>query len=73
VAGVSVILAAIYSLNMVQKVAYGEVSSAIQKIDKVEMGAYVALGILLALVFVFGVYPQPLFDMTKDTLQNLTK
>jgi NADH-quinone oxidoreductase subunit M len=73
VAGVSVILAAIYSLNMVQKVAYGEVSSAIQKIDKVEMGVYVALGILLVLVFVFGVYPQPLFDMTKDTLQNLTK
>jgi NADH-quinone oxidoreductase subunit M len=72
-AGVSVILAAIYSLNMVQKVAYGEVSSAFQKMDKVEMGVYVALGTLLVFVFVFGVYPQPLFDMTKDTLQNLTK
>ena len=72
-AGVSVVLAAIYSLNMVQKVAYGEVSVAVQKMETVEKGVFVALGILLIFVFVFGVYPQPLFDMTKDTLQNLTK
>lgn len=72
-AGVSVILAAIYSLNMVQKVAYGEISVAIQKMEKVNQSVYVVLGVLVALVLVFGVFPQPLFDLTKDTVGALTK
>jgi NADH-quinone oxidoreductase subunit M len=69
-AGVSVILAAIYTLNMVQKVAYGEVSAAINKMTT-NKSAQVVLIVLLVIVFVTGVYPQPLFELTKDTLQQL--
>jgi len=70
-AGVSVILSAIYTLNMVQKVAYGEVSEATQKINFINKGAQWALIILLIIVFASGVYPQPLFDLTADTLQQM--
>lgn len=70
-AGVSVILSAIYTLNMVQKVAYGEVSEATQKINFINKGAQWALIILLVIVFASGVYPQPLFDLTADTLQQM--
>ena len=69
-AGVSVVLAAIYTLNMVQKCAYGEVSSAIQKMST-NKSAQAVLIVLIIIVFVTGVYPQPLFDLTKDTLLQL--
>ena len=70
-AGVSVVLSAIYTLNMVQKVAYGEVSEATQKINFINKGAQWALIILLIIVFASGVYPKPLFDLTADTLQQM--
>jgi len=69
-AGVSVVLAAIYTLNMVQKCAYGEVGTAIQKMTT-NKSAQAVLIVLIIIVFVTGVYPQPLFDLTKDTLLQL--
>lgn len=69
-AGVSVVLAAIYTLNMVQKCAYGEVSATIQKMST-NKSAQAVLIVLIIIVFVTGVYPQPLFDLTKDTLLQL--
>jgi len=69
-AGVSVVLAAIYTLNMVQKCAYGEVSAAIQKMST-NKSAQAVLIVLIIIVFVTGVYPQLLFDLTKDTLLQL--
>ena len=70
-AGVSVILAAIYTLNMVQKVAYGEVSEATSLMQAPNKNAQAVLIVLLVIVFLTGVYPQPLFDLTADTLKQL--
>ena len=55
---------------MVQKCAYGEVSTAIQKMST-NQPAQAVLIVLIIIVFVTGVYPQPLFDLTKDTLLQL--
>jgi len=70
-AGVSVVLAAIYTLNMVQKCAYGEVSEKISKMQAPNLPAQFVLIVLLIVVIVSGVYPAPLFDLTADTLQQL--
>jgi NADH-quinone oxidoreductase subunit M len=70
-AGVSVVLAAIYTLNMVQKIAYGEVSDAINKMQLPNKNAQSILIVLLVIVFVTGVYPQLLFNISSDTLQQL--
>jgi len=70
-AGVSVVLAAIYTLNMVQKCAYGEVSEKMNKMQAPNMPAQFVLIVLLVLVIVSGVYPAPLFNLTADTLQQL--
>ena len=70
-AGVSIILAAIYTLNMVQKVAYGVVSEKINRMQSPNKNAQAVLIVLLVVVFFTGVYPQPLFNLTADTLQNL--
>jgi len=70
-AGVSVVLAAIYTLNMVQKCAYGEVSEKISKMQAPNLPAQFVLIVLLIVVIVSGVYPAPLFNLTADTLQQL--
>jgi NADH-quinone oxidoreductase subunit M len=70
-AGVSVVLAAIYTLNMVQKIAYGEVSDAVNKMQLPNKNAQSILIVLLVIVFVTGVYPQLLFNISSDTLQQL--
>ncbi len=70
-AGVSIILAAIYTLNMVQKVAYGEVSTSINQMQTINKPAQIVLIVLLIIVFVTGVFPQPLFDLTADSLQQI--
>jgi NADH-quinone oxidoreductase subunit M len=70
-AGISIILAAIYTLNMVQKVAYGEISEKINNMPAPNKAAQAVLIILLIIVFVTGVYPQPLFTLTADTLEQL--
>lgn len=70
-AGISVVLAAIYTLNMVQKCAYGEVSEKMSKMQVPNMPAQFVLIVLLVVVIVSGVYPAPLFNLTADTLQQL--
>lgn len=61
-AGLGVILGAVYTLNMVQKVAYGEAKTAavIKDISKNEL---VALIIIIGLIVVLGVYPKPLLGL----------
>jgi NADH-quinone oxidoreductase subunit M len=71
VAGLSIILAAVYTLNMVQKVFYGEANSVTEKIQEISLNQKLVLAVLVVLIFFFGVYPQPLFDLTKDTVLNI--
>ena len=70
-AGLSVVLAAIYTLNMVQKVAYGAISEKINTMQSPNKGAQAVLIILFIIVLFTGVYPEPLFNLTSDTLQQL--
>ena len=68
-AGISIILAAVYTLNMVQNIFYGNtVAITINATDIKRNVQWVLIG-LVVLVFVFGVYPQPMIDLTKNTLQ----
>jgi NADH-quinone oxidoreductase subunit M len=69
VAGVSIILSAVYTLNMIQRVFFGELSPAIVTVTDIRLNERVALGILAALILVFGVYPQPMLDLTADSVQ----
>ena len=71
VAGLSIILAAVYTLNMVQKVFYGEANSVTEKIQDISLNQKMVLAVLVLLIFFFGIYPQPLFDLTKDTVLNI--
>jgi NADH-quinone oxidoreductase subunit M len=71
VACISIILAAIYTLWMVQKIFYGEVRS-IANIDlHVPVNTQLMLAILVAVVLIFGVFPQPMINLAGDTVTKI--
>ena len=71
VAGISIILAAVYTLRMIQKVLYGPLNPTTESATDISATAKWALFVLVVLVIVGGVYPQPLIDLTNDTVQAL--
>lgn len=71
VAGVSIILAAVYTLNMVQKVLYGNTTVVTENATEISGNVQWMLVVLAVLIITLGVYPQPLIDLTKDTVQAI--
>jgi NADH-quinone oxidoreductase subunit M len=71
VACISIILAAVYTLLMVQKVFYGEVRNEERIALNVPVNTQLMLAILVAVVIIFGVYPQPMINLTSDTVTKI--
>ncbi len=67
----SIILAAVYTLNMIQKVFYGQANPLTVSIKEISLHEKIALGIIVVAIFLTGIYPQPLFDLTKDSVTEL--
>lgn len=68
VAGLSIILAAVYTLSMVQKVFYGEANSITASMQEIALNEKIILSVIVVAIFMVGVYPQPFFELTKDTV-----
>jgi NADH-quinone oxidoreductase subunit M len=71
VAGISIILAAVYTLNMIQKIFYGNIVEKTDHAVEVSGNVQWVLSILVLIVLVMGVYPQPMIDLTKDTVSAI--
>lgn len=71
VALLCIILSAVYTLNMVQKVFYGESNFITGKMLDISLSQKLVLAILVVFIFLFGIYPQPIFELTKDTVSAL--
>jgi NADH-quinone oxidoreductase subunit M len=70
-AGISIILAAVYTLNMIQKVLYGNTVASTENAVEISGNIQLVLVILAITVIVLGVYPQPMIDLTKDTVNAI--
>jgi NADH-quinone oxidoreductase subunit M len=68
IGGISIILAAVYTLNMIQKVFYGNNSLITIKANDVTAGTKIMLTVLVIIVVVLGVYPQPILQLVNDTV-----
>ncbi len=68
IAGISVILAAVYTLNMVQKVLYGNTNTITENATDIKPNVQWVLIILAIGIIVLGVYPQPMINLAKDTV-----
>ena len=71
VACISIILAAVYTLWMVQKVFYGEIRNEERIALDVPVNTQLMLAILVAVVLIFGVYPQPMINLSSDTVSKI--
>lgn len=63
VAGLGVILGAVYTLNMVQKVAYGDATKMVVAGD-LSVNEIIGLVIIISIILFLGFYPKPLLDLT---------
>ena len=72
VAGIGVILAAVYTLNMIQKIFYGNVNSVTEVVKDISWNEKLTLILIVGLIFIIGIYPQPIIDLTKDAVIALT-
>ena len=71
IAGISIILAAVYTLNMIQKIFYGNTVSITANAHDAKNNVQWILIVLVVVVLVLGVYPQPLINLTKDTVNTI--
>jgi NADH-quinone oxidoreductase subunit M len=65
-AAVTIILAAVYTLNMIQKVFYGNTKTLTVGATDISMNVKVALVIIVVLIFAGGIYPKPMLAMTNE-------
>ncbi|HUS00586.1 MAG TPA: hypothetical protein VMY77_02605, partial [Chitinophagaceae bacterium] len=70
-AGLSIILAAVYTLNMVQKVFYGQDNILTKVVSLVTVKQKVVLTLIVIFIFVLGVYPKPVFDLTNTAVTTV--
>jgi len=70
-AGIGVIISAVYTLNMIQKVFYGSANEATGELNDIGINEKLALFIIVILIFIIGIYPQPLIDLTHSAVNNL--
>jgi NADH-quinone oxidoreductase subunit M len=69
IAGISIVLAAVYTLNMVQKVFYGETNSLTATVKEINWNEKIILAVIVVAIFLVGIFPQPMLDLTKNAVK----
>ncbi len=68
IALISIILAAVYTLNAVQKIFYGETNALTEKAYDSGLNVKLSLVVITIVVIILGVYPEPILRLTNDTV-----
>jgi NADH-quinone oxidoreductase subunit M len=71
-AGICIILAAVYTLNMIRKVFYGNTVAATSDAKDIGWNEKIALGAIVGLIFWFGIYSQPFLQVTSKASKDIT-
>jgi NADH-quinone oxidoreductase subunit M len=70
-AGIGIILSAVYTLNMIRKIFYGEANAVTSNAKDLTIYEKLALSLIVVLIFVMGVYPQPMLNITDGISQEI--
>ena len=65
-AGISIILSAVYMLNMIQKVFFGNTNALTENAKDIKWNEKAILAVIVIMIVVVGVFPQPALELTKD-------
>ncbi len=71
IAGLTIILGAVYMLVMFQKAMSGEVQAGMEKFTDLTLGEKVVLYPIVVLIIVIGVYPGPLLSISEQVMTTL--
>lgn len=71
VAIVAIILSAVYTLNMIQKIFFGNTNTLTEKAHEAYSHERLILGFLVIIIIVSGVYPQPLLKLGNSFVEGL--
>ncbi len=71
VAGLAIILVAIYIFRMLQKVIFGHLNELTQKIVDLKAYEWLALAVVIGLILVIGIYPKPMLELLHHTTHTL--
>jgi len=72
-AGLGIILGAVYILNMIRKVFYGETNQLTIAVTDITWNEKLALAIIVLIIFCFGIYPQFMLNETAASSQLIYK
>lgn len=67
-AAITIILSAVYTLNMLQKVLFGNTSAVTSAATDIRFNEKLILGVLVVVILVFGIYPKPMLEVTQSTV-----
>jgi len=70
-AGITIILSAVYTLNMIQKVFFGNTNQLTATATDVSMPVKIALTVIVVAIFFMGVFPKPMLAVTSDLVDTL--
>jgi NADH-quinone oxidoreductase subunit M len=71
VAGLSIILSAVYTLNMIQRVFFGNTNTLTATMRDIKFNEKLILGILVIVIVTIGVYPKPFLELTQGTVDTI--
>ncbi len=68
---ITVVLSAVYMLNMIQRVFYGNTNARTESGLDIRLNEKMVLGLIVILILVVGVYPEPLFRLTQGAVDSI--
>lgn len=71
-AGLGIILGAVYTLNMVQRTTFGTANNT-TTVKDLSTNEFLAIAVVIVLILVLGVYPRPLLDLTSAAANMIVK
>jgi len=70
-AGITIILSAVYTLNMIQKVFFGNTNQLTATATDISIPVKIALTVIVVAIFLMGVFPKPMLAVTSDLVDTL--
>jgi NADH-quinone oxidoreductase subunit M len=70
---IAIILSAVYTLNMIQKIFFGNTNTLTATTRDIFINERMMLGVLVIVIVVLGVYPQPLLNLGNSFVEGLMK
>jgi NADH-quinone oxidoreductase subunit M len=70
-AGLGIILGAVYTLNMIRKVFYGNTNALTASARDIRANEKAILVVIVAIIFIIGLYPKPLIELTSNIVDAI--